>query len=252
LLAAAQGRASPALCLLGAGNCNDVELAALVAAYARIRLVDCDLDAIEQGLTRQGLAGHAAIQVHGHVELSGLVDLPPAAPLEARVEAVEKAPWPPGVGPVEVVASLCVLSQLLELAFERGNLPGSNDPEQALALVQAVRLRHLRLMTELLVPGGEATLITDCVSSDTVPALQTVSDADLPALLSACIARRNFFTGLNPAVLIDLLRHDPVFKDHVTGIAPIAPWRWQLGPRTYAVYALRWARRTNVDSAGGT
>src|SRR5688500_17156136 len=61
LLEAAHGRDQPSLCLLGAGNCNDVDLNQLMTAYARIHLVDCDTESLKAGAERQGLAGHPSL-----------------------------------------------------------------------------------------------------------------------------------------------------------------------------------------------
>src|SRR6185295_19591792 len=51
---------SPAgrLCVLGAGNCNDLDLPALLGAYREVHLVDLDEEALNRGVARQGLTSH--------------------------------------------------------------------------------------------------------------------------------------------------------------------------------------------------
>src|SRR5262245_2519766 len=46
------------LCVLGAGNCNDVDLAALCSHFGSVTLVDADRDAVASGVQRQ-LSSHA-------------------------------------------------------------------------------------------------------------------------------------------------------------------------------------------------
>jgi hypothetical protein len=220
LAAESQGRTQPSLCLLGAGNCNDVDLRSLLNCFAEIHLVDLDALALGAGMERQTLSGHPAIALHGGVDLR--LDLPPADLLAA-----------------DVVASLCLLSQLIEGAA----VP--RQPEQAaLDSLQAIRRRHLELLVNLLKPGGTGFLITDLVSSETAPQLRLLPDQQLPGFVADCIARRNFFSGLNPAVILDLLRHDPWFAARLHPADPVNPWKWDFGVRTYAVYAIRFGRRT--------
>ena len=94
-------------------------------------------------------------------------------------------------------------------------------------------------------PGGRAVLITDFVSSDTFPALATVPEEALSSVLAQLVREHNFFHGVNPAVLASLGRTDPVLRSQVDELRTVQPWRWNLGPRLYAVCALKW-RRTAI------
>ena len=220
LLEAAQSRVRPELCLLGAGNCNDVDLQSLLSCYQRIHLVDYDAAALSTGVQRQSLQGDERLMLHGGVDLRD-----------------EPLRWQPE--PVEVAASLCLLSQLLEDDASRAN---ASDPT-ALQQLQATRRRHLQQLVESLKPGGQGFLITDLVSSDTVPLLRLASRDQLPALIANCIAHRNFFSGLNPATILDVLGSDPWFTARLATLTPIDPWKWDFGPRCYAVYGIRFQRR---------
>ena len=62
-------------------------------------------------------------------------------------------------------------------------------------------------------------------------------------MLAQLIRARNFFHGVNPAVLVSLFRTDPVLNSRVTELEPVRPWLWNLGPRWYAVYALKVRRK---------
>src|SRR5581483_7322647 len=58
--------------VFGAGNCNDLDLARLVAAFEAIHLVDLDAAAVESGLRAQGLEPGERIHIEGGVDFSGL------------------------------------------------------------------------------------------------------------------------------------------------------------------------------------
>ena len=88
-------------------------------------------------------------------------------------------------------------------------------------------------MRELTAAEGTALLITDFVSSDTLPQLKQVPDDELEPLLAGAIADRNFFTGVNPGVL---MRQMESIGGGASRLHP--PWRWTMGSRTYAVCAV--------------
>src|SRR5947209_20163185 len=68
-------------------------------------------------------------------------------------------------GPFDVVASTCLLSQLIGNAFHSIGEAHPRFPE----VVRAIRLGHLRLLATLARPGGRVVLVTDVVSSDRSP-----------------------------------------------------------------------------------
>jgi hypothetical protein len=100
----------------------------------------------------------------------------------------------------------------------------------------------LEVLVELLEPGGTGLLVTDVVSSETLPPLGSTPDEALPALLAQCLASRNFFSGTNPAPILDCLRRNSWFAARIESAEPISPWKWDLGPRWYIVYAIRFRR----------
>ena len=175
------------------------------------------------------------INIVAPVDLSGVFDqLPesgsPSGSLQEVIAAAQSPSVKPEIEPADIVVSTCLMSQLFDSVHQ---LVGESHPEY-LPLVFAVRDGHLDLLRRLSKPGGKTILITDFVSSDTLPQLTQVHDQQLMSLLMQSVEQRNFFTGLNPAVLIQKLSGD-------TPLTPEAvhpPWRWHMGPRVFGVIAI--------------
>lgn len=233
------------LCVLGAGNGNDLDLPVLLAAHREVHLVDLDADALARGARAQGVADAPNLHRHGGLDLTAMLDAvaswTPRTPIGPG-DLAALAGWPSQRVPLalpggfDVVASTCLLSQLIGNAF---HAVGEAHP-QFLPLVQAIRAGHLRLMTSLAAPGGTPVLITDVTSSDTLPELPRLDESSLPALLPRLARERNYFHGVNPAVLPTLFRLDPDLSGRATDLETVAPWRWRLHDRVYLVMALTW------------
>ncbi len=246
LLVKAVQTAESKLCVLGAGNCNDLDLERLTGSFMHVDLVDIDGAALEEGLARQNISADR-VTLHGGVDVTGvagvLSDWVPDVPVPdeqvlACISDVQEAALPLKERTYSVAASVCLLSQLIE--FTTLTLGASHD--RFLDLLKCLRHEHLRQLTELAKPGGTVVLVTDVVSSITVPELATVSESELPMVVGRAIADRNFFTGVNPLVLKQLLETDEDLAAKLTDIRLSHPWVWDLGPRLYAVCALT-ARR---------
>jgi len=236
------------LCLLGAGNLNDLDLTALSASFCEIVLADVDATALQRGLSRQGFSKDARFRVVAPMDVSGVfaefVDMANRQPVrdDAIDNCLRKLTLLPEIGdPVgfDVVASVGLLTQLIEGVVQS---VGETHP-RFWETVSAIRTQHLRLMLELTVPGGAAVLVTEVVSSDSCPALQSVDKGDLPGLLKGEIAARNFFTGTNPAALQELLRTDFTLAGQLASTRFTEPWLWQFLTRIYAVYGLTMRKR---------
>ncbi len=243
LLLAARSDGQGRLCLLGAGNCNDLDLIALTEGFAEVHLVDLDQEAVRCGVTSQGLTNTNRVRVHGEIDVAGCNEivsdwtperLPADADVQRCIDTVDSHSAPQVPGPFDVVASVCLLTQL----FDSVSISLGGKHPRFLELLTCIRLRHVRLLFELLQPGGTAFLITDFVSSTTCPSLATTSDNDLPALAAKLISARNFFTATNPGVLHALFKTDAVVGPQVSQLEMAKPWLWDFGPRTYAVYAI--------------
>jgi hypothetical protein len=236
--------ARPRLCVLGAGNCNDVDLQALLAAFAEVHLDDIDGAAIDAAAKRQAVAAHPALRLHGGVDLTGIADVfpgwekspPPAAEVEAAARRATERVVPDVGGPFDVVLSPCLLSQLVGYA---GDVLGRGHPRRRELLV-ALRTRHLRTVVDLLAPGGSAVVVCDVASSTGYPELNNLRREKLPDWLDRLTYTDRGFDGLSPAAMREAMRSDPLIAPLLGPVQQVAPWLWRLGPaRTFLVYALR-------------
>lgn len=246
------------LCVLGAGNCNDLDLKKLTERFAEVHLIDLDGVALEAGVGRQGVADRTTLICHGGIDLTGMLDAISNWSPESRIDdpilqrcIEEPAKTVEAVvpGQFEVVASTCVLSQLIGAVVHSAGERHS----RFLELVQAVRLGHLRLLAKLVAPGGVVAFISDFVSSDSFPTLTTIDDESLSGAIAQLIRDRNFFHGMNPNILVSLFRDDAVLREAFSELKVLPPWRWNLGRRQYAVFGIKlWAKPTiNPHNATG-
>lgn len=240
------------LCVLGAGNCNDLDLARLLTRFGQIHLVDLDGQALSAGVAAQHLDAESRVSLYPDIDVSGLASqlanwsadhTPPAAEIDAALAAAARDVPLSLAGPYDTVASICLLSQLLDAI----KLALGEQHPQYLPLVQAVRARHLRQTVDLCRPGGQILLVSDFVSSDTCAELAAISDAQLAPLCEQLIRTQNFFTGLNPFVLRQLFLSDSYLVTCAARARLFPPWRWTFPTRVYAVCAIT-AVRTDTDA----
>lgn len=243
MLLDARTATSERLCLLGAGNLNDLNLAALSTAFGEIVLVDVDAAALRRGLSRQGLAEEARFRVMASTDVSGVFAELAAMKSDQQIgdEAIDDClrllAQSHGLvehGRYDVVASVGLLTQLIDGVIRS---VGESHP-RSWELVAAMRMQHLRLMLELTAPGGAAVLVTEVVSSDSCPELLSVNEENMPKLVRDEVAARNFFTGTNPAALQQLLRTEVRLAEQLANVRFTEPWLWTFLARTYAVYGL--------------
>jgi hypothetical protein len=246
LTAALLALARPAggrLCLLGAGNANDLDLEALAAGFEELHLVDLDPGALSRATGRQSPATRARLRSHAPVDLSGLylqLGRGKAPGLDALVDggAVEVLRQLPG--DFDVVASCCVLSQMswaLSNLAESGGVP--------LPLLEQALLRiHLRTLLGLVRPGGTALLAADLVSSNTYPLEELEPTADLRTLANELASQRLAYAVCNPELIRQVMRRDPALAGTSESPAMGDPWLWA-GPKelTYLVCPLLFHRR---------
>ena len=248
---AAEG-ARPRLCLLGAGNCNDVELPTLAEHFEVIHLVDIDAGALSRARDRQPAAIRPQLVLHGGVDLTGLLGpldrwkgrTPDAATLVQAVgEGVADLARQLPAGQVDLAVSCCLMSQLgwsLETALgatgqdRHHGTSGGASLELRLATITV----HLQTLATLARPGGKALLASDIVSSDLYPLDSLEPDVDLKALAERLVAEQQvIYAGANPLLVSRLLRKDPALKQMFTGPTILPPWLWDgQFDRTYLVY----------------
>ena len=231
------------LCVLGAGNCNDLDLPALLDAHREVHLVDLDAEALDRGVTRQGVINHPSLRRHGGVDLTGCLDAiatwSPLTPI-GPADLAALSDWPADrvgkalPGPFDRVASTCLLTQLIDTASHSLG----DGHSQFGAVIRAIRSGHLRLLARLASSQSEAVLVNDVVSSDTFPTLSSFPEPDLPDLLIRLANAGNFIQGAHPKALITALRADPALCSKVTSLESTPPWLWRLHARHYLVWAL--------------
>ena len=235
-------------CALGAGNCNDLELNRLVESFDEVHLVDIDSAALSAAALRQGVEGNPRLRLHAPVDLTGIAEIvsgwrikKPSIEEVRTAVAVSDAAASPELGvKFDVVLSSCVLSQIAGYATD--SLGGDSHPGFR-ELVRAIRARHLRLMLDLLTPGGTGLLVCDLVSSDSASELPRVPEHDLARLVNKLAREGNFFSGLFPDAVLAACENDRSIATRVADLRLLAPWLWRLGARrTFLVYAIRFRR----------
>jgi SAM-dependent methyltransferase len=236
------------IAVLGAGNCNDLDLAALTAHFAEVHLVDLDEEALARARSRQAPEVAAKLVLHAPVDLSGAFARlggfrhKPATPVELAtlpqtcVDSVTRA-LPETF---DVVASTCFLSQLMQSAAVS---LGENHPQLHL-LACALALAHLRSIARLLRPGGIGHVVTDTVTTETYPLVELWGQRSPLGLLDHLELTNNVFSGTGPSFLRRILATDKQVAAYLAGSPRLLePWLWRFTEdRTYLVYALTFER----------
>lgn len=226
------------LCLLGAGNANDLDLEALAARFDEVHLVDIDPSALSRATGRQSPAVRARLRSHAPVDLSGLYHqlerrtrLPPTDELVTvgTAEVLRQLP-----SNFDVVASCCVLSQM---AWALEYL-ASPDGRPVPALEQALLRIHLRAVLRLIRPSGAVLLVSDLTSSLFYPLLDELEpDEDLRVLTQKLAAQRAAYAVCNPELVRQIIRHDTELAQICLPPTQGEPWLWMGSNKlTYLVY----------------
>jgi SAM-dependent methyltransferase len=231
------------LCVLGAGNAYDLELAQLLERFGEVHLVDIDPDALSRAKQRAQANARSRISNHAPFELSGMFEhLERWARLQVTPEELMQAPARGAEriaaalpGPFDVVVSTCLLTQLqlqlLELLGDRHRLFG--------ALRELLTLTHLRALAALTKPGGRALLLTDLCEASVFPAGRPRDASDIEPLFRELVGLGHVIYSSHPELLKFTLQDDPVLGRAFAGAVRSAPWLWQNGPHTlFLVYGL--------------
>jgi hypothetical protein len=242
------------ICILGAGNCDDLDLPALVRDFSRVHLVDIDGDAVEQAIARAPAAIRPWLSAQGGLDLSGTIALidrwGDAYPTDKDLAAfvTETATTLAGaIGaqlpePCDVVLSASLLSQLY-LPVRDTLLLGMADWQKLFA---AIDCAHLATLAALVRPGGTAVLALDVVSSHKLPELAAFADPatwdSLGPAVQAAITSRQIPLSPDPHRLLAYLAQPPLSL--LTERARLTdPWVWTMGEGVLAlVYGLLFSR----------
>ncbi len=249
LIGEARGETKKSLCILGPGNGNDIELATLARDFETVALVDLDEAAIARAVTRLDEREMARVERFSPIDLSGILPVLESwqrhrNPTDAEVSAVMReahAAPRPDIGSFDVVASTCMLTQLIDSVYMA--LP--TDHPKCVDLVMEVRNRHLEIILELLNPGGMGVLVTDFVATETAPELARLDELLLPEAAICWIEERSFFTGTNPFAIRDYYNRSRQPGPAAEDVRVKGPWRWDIGAKQLAVCAVTFRRRAS-------
>lgn len=248
LVARAAPDGSARLCVLGAGNCYDVDLERLTSLYREVHLVDIDAAAMDRACDRQSATVRARLVLHPPLDLSGVLeqierwrdlnvtsDELMSHPGEAAFAIASRLP-----GNFETVVSTCLLSQL---QFSVLNVLSPAHPLFD-AVRQIVNVVHLRTLAALVAPAkGRALLVSDVSSNAIVPLGPFEPGADLRDLLFELMRQGNVIHVVRPDVIEQIVASDPALSVLVKASPVLDAWLWQNGPeRSFLVYALELLR----------
>ncbi len=257
------GNELPTLTIWGAGNTNDLDLPNLCARFRMIQLIDLDPNSLDRALQRTDLTddNKRKIRLIGQCDATGMLQLlaelgggsadPQKTAAEtARLIALAESARPTTIpsqraaeiAATDVVVSTCLLSQLIDTVFKTLG----NDFVEVNSVVLAVRDNHLRMLLDAVATGAVAALVTDFVSSDTLPELQTeMPTEDFYDLVVKALNERNFFTGTNPVSIQQRLQSlfacqqaGPTKNENRLKLGTTQPWRWSFGERSFATFGL--------------
>jgi hypothetical protein len=241
-LAQASAAGDSTLCVLGAGNCFDLDLAQLARCYGAIHLVDIDARALGGAIARQDPETRDRLVLHAPVDVSGLLDridrwsrfqITPEE-LMGHAEATAHQLCARLGGPFDVVLSACMLSQM--------QLSVLSVLKEQHRLFEAVRwtlnLSHFRTLAELSKASGVALFATDVSSGHIYPLHSLTTDVDCKALVHALSGAGKLFDFADPKRLSALFRDDPVLREAFQPFEVKDAWLWSNGPETkFLVYA---------------
>jgi len=241
LLRAAGGES---LAILGAGNCNDVDLELLGSQFREIHLLDIDRAAVERARQWQAPGRATALVTHAPVDLSGCLEVLPRYRNEIP-DLAELAQWSKNAasrafGAVtmtfDTVASVCMLSQLMHACAVGLGL--DHPCLQVIACATAVA--HLRSLVKMVKPGGTAILITDVVSSGTFPFDDRLARGTDPLDVLAEIDRVDAsLSGTSPSFTLEIMGADAEIGPMLESPRLVTPWPWRFNDEVlYLVYAL--------------
>ena len=234
---------SASLCILGAGNCNDLDLARFTSRFAQVHLVDLDRQALDKGVERQSPPAPGRIRLHGGIDLTGILKTlatwerhrPKRESIAHCIREARAFAGLPVPDRFDVVASMCLLSQIIDSVVSMTG-PGAVPLE----LVRALRQRHLRLLAELLLPGGVGILVTD-FALEQGGARQPQAHSPPPG--SAPASPGGTFLGTSPEELCALTSNDPILRTQLCQARVSPSWLWRQNPhRTLRVCAIQFQR----------
>lgn len=228
------------IAVLGAGNCNDLDLSALAKAFREVHLFDIDGNALRSAVERQDGEVQRACRLHER-DLTGVARLlddwrhSSPEPLPAQVAAwKELSSLIKEVGEFDAVVSTCLLSQVaINLRNFFGIVPALNG-----ALCAAI-VGHVLLTAALTKPGGTLLIVSDCITNQFPIHEEARQRGPLNAIFHLA-EQGATFPGTDPELIAGVLR-----GTEITGAEFKDAWLWELtDEQQYLVYALQGTRKT--------
>jgi len=240
--------AGGALCVLGAGKCDDLDLPRLARQFSRVHLVDIDEEALERARARQPPSVRDALVLHGGVDLSGLLEhlddwgdaFPDDHSLPEAVYRATRAVTAALGGPFAVALSTCVLSQLV-VPFRTAWAAPESTWRKLNAALTAI---HVGVLARVTARGGAVRLVFDVLSSAEAPRLlelRNSSPAELRAAVDAGARKGDVLLQPDPTQLLSQIRSLELSAPGV-GLILTEPWLWDTGTALHLVYALAFQR----------
>lgn len=229
------------ICVLGAGNCNDLDLGHIVRAVDRVVLVDIDEESLRSGLESWQLSSSDRVEIVAPFDLSGLSVANYASDHVARrALAGSECPYPDWFDrqQFDVVISTGLVSQLVLAAEAQTAGVGRFE-----ALADSMIGGHLAATIACVKPGGTAVVGAELVSSVTLPRLLEregpIERVELCQLFAACCANGNTLAGMNPRYLLRAIESNSALRSRIDSIFIHEPWLWRMSTsRCYLAYAL--------------
>ena len=221
------------LAVLGAGNCNDLDLTTLASSFRELHLFDIDGQALTATYERQSAPVRRACALHER-DLTGVASSierwrrHQPEPLAAVTAAwVDLSGLASEAGQFDAVLSTCLLSQVaINLRDFFGIVPALNT-----ALMAAVT-GHIVLARALTKPGGNLLVTSDCITNRFPIHRETAARGAMGALLHLS-EQGATFPGTDPRLVVDLLREDRFSPPELK-----RAWIWDLSEQSYLVYGV--------------
>jgi hypothetical protein len=236
------------VCVLGAGNGNDLDLPFLLRTFGDVHLVDVDGEALARAVADLSAAQRAQITLHAGLDLSGCLDriddwgdrLPDDGALTAfAAEAAARIGRAIG-RTFDVVLSACLLSQLCHPLQNALALP-LPDWQRLFATVTRLHLATCAALTD---PGGSTVIACDvlCQAGAALEAFRArTRDETLGEALVRAVESRTIVPDPDPRALQRLLA-SAAFSDVVDRVHVTEPWLWDLGATAQVVYGVVFRR----------
>ena len=224
---------NPTLTILGAGNCNSIDLPKLRSHFSKIHLVGWDAAAMERGAREQGLQDCGELLIHGGIDLLNASRPSPENPAK---QPARQSPFLE-IEAADVVASTGILSQMIgqELQMAKSN---RDDPEQQ---ISEIRQRHFELIISKTRVSGTGLLIDLITSSEIVSGIAD-PNRDLNRLVLDAAKTQQHFSGMNPFAIHHQLANSPSIRDTIDEIKISKPWVWDATDSLLVCMAFQFTR----------